>query len=173
MSTSPYIFIYRVPGSYHRKKCKKFAVETPVLKIKSRPTSGITAGDINGYFVHAVVEKQNQIANVLMEEYERQSVYKLTWVSKKISNSSSIPYHKLSHYASANTSKHFIDGNNTVSEIRKDYVARCREKISSTMTFYHFWTLFTSDFRTAKVGPTRLVTIRDSDLSLLHKKITD
>jgi len=85
--------------------------------------------DINDHPIRTVLEKQNKIANILMEEDRRGKHDKHIKVDENIKEGirqhiSSIPKIE-SHYARSDTSKHFIDGSK---DIHRGYEADCKIK---------------------------------------------
>lgn len=106
--------------------------------------------DINSCPIRMVLEKQNKVANVLMEEDKSGKHSKQLKIDESIKEGirqfiDSIPKIE-SHYMRANTSKHFIDGK-TISEIHRDYMAHCWEKnVDYGNYMLLFYRLFTTEF---------------------------
>jgi len=113
--------------------------------------------DINDRPIRTVLEKQNKIANILLEGDKRGKHGNHVKVDDKIRDSiikhiTLIPKIE-SHYARADTSKHFIDGSRSIADIHRDYVANCKEKNVPFGNYVLFYRIFTQEFNISFFQP--------------------
>lgn len=113
--------------------------------------------DINDRPIRTVLEKQNKIVNTLLEGDRRGKHGKHVKLDDNIRDGiikhiSSIPKIE-SHYARADTSKHFIDGSRSIADIHRDYVADCKEKNIPFGNYVLFYRIFTQKFNISFFQP--------------------
>lgn len=106
--------------------------------------------DINDRPIRTVLTKQNKVADTLLEDDLRGKHGKQKKVSEVVRNGikqfiQNIPKIE-SHYTRANTSKLFIDGSKTISQLHADYVTECKTKNAPYGNYVLFYRVFTNDF---------------------------
>ncbi|CAH1107483.1 unnamed protein product [Psylliodes chrysocephalus] len=88
--------------------------------------------DINDRPIRTVLAKRNKIADVLLEDDQRGKHGMQRKVDENIRNGivqfiDKIPKVE-SHYTRSNTTRQFIDGSKTISQLHSDYVTDCKVK---------------------------------------------
>lgn len=113
--------------------------------------------DINDRPIRTVLEKQNKLANVLLEPDGRGKHGKQKSLDPIIREGvrqhiDSIPKIE-SHYLRANTTRLFIDGSKSIADIHKDYVAICNEKKVPFANYTSFYRIFTKEYNISFFAP--------------------
>lgn len=98
--------------------------------------------DINDRPIRTVIAKKDEYMNDLLEEDRRgkhgHHVKKDEEMRKEIRTFiASIPKVE-SHYRRSESSRHYIEGNKFITDLHRDYVAKCKEKIYHFVIIYYF-----------------------------------
>ncbi|KAL0860408.1 hypothetical protein ABMA27_009802 [Loxostege sticticalis] len=106
--------------------------------------------DINDRPIRTVIEKQNNVAGVLLATDKRGKHGQQKKVEEDIKKGiydfiEAIPKIE-SHYCRANTSKLYIDGGKTIADIHKDYEDHCKMNDKPFGNYAMFYKIFTKDF---------------------------
>lgn len=106
--------------------------------------------DINDRPIRTVLAKKNQVAGAVMAEDKRgkhgnQPKMDETMKRRIVDHINKIPKIE-SHYMRAKTTKHFIEGGRTITDIYNDYVTDCKRENVSFCNFNYFYNIFTNDF---------------------------
>ena len=127
-------FFFNVDGE-KKRVCKVFFKNT--LDINDRP-------------IRTVQEKRAKVVGVLMEPEKRGQHTKTkgldqSTVDKVRKHIDSIPRIE-SHYLRGNTSRQFIDGSKTVSELHRDYVNICKEEKVEYVNYAYYYNIFKNEY---------------------------
>lgn len=113
--------------------------------------------NINSRIIRTVLEKSNKVANVLLESDQRGKHGNQPKVKPEIREGikafiESIPKIE-SHYTRAHSSKLFIDGSKTVTNLHKDYVIQCKEKKIEYGNYQLFYRIFNTEHNISFFSP--------------------
>ena len=120
--------------------------------------------DINDRPIRTVLEKQNKLADVLMEPDKRGKHGKHVSVDPEIRKGvkehiESIPQIE-SHYTRATSTRTYICGSKTIADIHRDYVQKSKEQEVPYAIYTFFYRIFTTEYNISLYFYLFLVTIK-------------
>lgn len=113
--------------------------------------------DINDRIINTVKSKEKKIAGLLLESDKRGKHGKHKRVGEDIKQAMRAHINFIpkieSHYTRANTSRQYICGSRSISDIYQDYAENCKENNTTFGKFHLFYKIFTEEFNLSFFTP--------------------
>lgn len=112
---------------------------------------------INDRPIRTAFEKKDKLAGAVMAEDKRGKHGNQPKMNETIRNRVTDHINRIpkieSHYTRKNTTKHYIEGGRTITDIYNDYLSNCKKDNVSFCNFNYFYNIFTNEFNLSFFQP--------------------